>query len=122
MDRIRFIDHKRRRIVLLDFSGMHDSDAGIALIAEAGRFVQALPADGTALTLTDVTDTTYDRRIIEAIKTMTAANRPHVKAAAVVNKSAIHRAAISMVALFSRRKIEVFESRQPALDWLVTQG
>ena len=42
---------------------------------------------------------------------MTAANRPIVRAAAIVSDSSIHRAAISMIALFSRRKLQVFDSR-----------
>jgi hypothetical protein len=45
-----------------------------------------------------------------------------VKAAAIVSNSALHRAAISMVALFSGRKLEVCDSRAQALDWLATQG
>ncbi len=74
MDRMRFIEHQRRRIALLDFSG---------------------------------------------IKEMTALNRPIVKAAAIVSNSSLHRAATSMIALFSRRRLEVFDSRDEALTWLV---
>ena len=53
---------------------------------------------------------------------MTAANRPIVRAAAIVSDSSIHRAAISMIALFSRRKLQVFDSRAQALDWLAEQS
>ena len=121
MSYIGFVEHKGVRIVMLDFSGIKVTETGLAAVAEARRFVAALPADGSALTLTDVTDTRYDKQIVDAFKELTQSNRPHVKAAAVVNRSVIHRAAISMVALFSRRKIEVFETRGQALDWLVTQ-
>jgi hypothetical protein len=122
MDRVRFIEHKGKRIILLDFSGMVDPVAGMAVIAEATRFIGAQPVGGATLTLTDVTDTRYTREIIEAFKKMTVQNRPIVKAAAIVSNSALHRAAISMVALFSRRKLEVCDSRAQALDWLATQG
>lgn len=122
MNGASFMTHKGTQIVLLDFSGMQDPAAALAVVADTRRFVQSLPADGSALTCTDITDTRYDRRTVEAFKEMTQSNRPHVKAAAVVNRSAIHRAAISMVALFSRRKLEVFETRDQALDWLVAQA
>lgn len=122
MNGARFIRHQGKRIVLLDFSGIHDPDVGLPLIAAAGRFVQALPADRSALSCTDVTNTKYDRRVVEAFKLMSKANAPHVKASAVVANSPIHRAAIGMVALFSRRKLEVLETRAAALDWLVTQA
>lgn len=121
MNGASFIEHKGKRVVLLDFSGMQDPAAAISVIAGTARFVQALPADGSALTCTDVNDTRYDRTIVDAFKEMTKANRPHVKAAAVVTSSAMHRAAIGMIAIFSRRKIEVFETREKALDWLVAQ-
>ena len=74
------------------------------------------------MTLTDVTDTRYDRKIVEAFKQMTTLNRAIVRAAAIVSNSSIHRAAISMIALFSRRKLHVFDSRAQDLDWLAVQG
>ena len=122
MDHARFIEHKGKRIILLDFAGVVDLDQGLAAVAEATRFIATQPVGGGTLTLTDVTDTRYDRKIVDAFKEMTARNRPIVKAAAIVSNSSLHRAAISMIALFSRRKLEVFDSRVLALDWLATQG
>jgi hypothetical protein len=122
MNGASFIEHNGTRIVLLDFSGMQNPEVSLAVIADTRRFVQSLPPNGSALTCTDISNTRYDRRIVEAFKEMTKANRPHVKAAAVINQSAIHRAAISMVALFSGRRIEVFPTREQALDWLVAQA
>jgi hypothetical protein len=122
MSRVRFLDHHGRRIILLDFAGITDVEEGLAAVAEASRFIGAQPADGTSMTLTDVRDTRYDRRIVDAFKQMTAANRPIVKAAAVVSNSPIHHAAISLIAFFSRRRIQIFESRESALDWLAAQG
>jgi hypothetical protein len=68
----------------------------LALVAEATRFIGTQPVGGGTLTLTDVTN--------------------------IVSNSSLHRAAISMVALFSRRKLEVCDSRTQALNWLATQG
>ena len=121
MDRIRFIEHKGKRIVLCDYSGITDVDEGLREIATARRFIGALPADGTVMTLSDVRDTRYDRRIVDAMKEMAVANRPIVKAAALVSNSPLHQAAINMIAFFSRRKLHVFADRDTALDWLATQ-
>jgi hypothetical protein len=38
-----------------------------------------------------------------------------------VSDSARHRAAIAMIAVVSRRKLEVFDTRAAALGWLATQ-
>ena len=121
MNRVRFIEHRGQRIVLLDFAGITEVQEGLAAIADAAKFIAAQPAGGDTVTLTDVTDTRYDRKIVEAFKEMTARNRPIVRTAAIVSNSSLHRAAISMIALFSRRKLEVFDSRAQALDWLATQ-
>ncbi len=109
------------RVILLDFSGITDIEAGLAEVERARAFVATHPADQSHCTLTDVRRTRYDKRIIEAFKGLTVHNRPFVRAAAVVSDSALHRAAISMIALFSRRKIETFASREEALAWLATQ-
>ena len=122
VNRVRFIEYEGRRIILLDFAGITDLDDGLAAVAEATSFIGAQPVGGDTMTLTDVTDTRYDRKIVEAFKQMTAANRPIVRAAAIVSDSSIHRAAISMIALFSRRKLQVFDSRAQALDWLAEQS
>ena len=121
MDRVRFIEHKGKRIILLDFAGITDLDKGLAAVAEATRFIGTQPVGGNTMTLTDVTDTRYDRKIVEAFKEMTARNKPIVRTAAIVSNSPLHRAAISMIALFSRRKLEVFNTRPEALDWLAVQ-
>lgn len=122
MNRMRFIEHKGRRIALLDFSGIVDPPEALAAVAEATKFVGAQPVGGDTMTLTDVTNTRYDRQVIEAFKEMSLHNRPIVKTAAIASNSPLTRAAISMIALFSRRKLEVFDSRAAALDWLAAQG
>ena len=121
MNGARFIQHNGKTIVLLDFVGIQEPAKGLPLIEAAGRFVQALPADKSALSCTDVTNTQYDRIVVDAFKEMSKGNGPHVKAAAVVTDSTIHRAAIGMIALVSRRKLQVFATREAALDWLAAQ-
>jgi len=121
MNRVRFIEHNGKRIVLLDFAGITDPSQGLAAVAEATKFIGAQPVGGDTVTLTDVTGTRYDRQIVEAFKEMTAKNKPIVRTAAIVSNSPLHRAAISMIALVSRRKLQVFDTRAEALEWLAAQ-
>ena len=121
LPRYRFLEEAGLRVLLLDFSGITDVPKGLAEVERARAFVAQQVADGTHLFLTDVRRTRYDREIVEAFKHLTVHNRPYAKASAVVSDSAIHRAAIAMIALFSRRKIEVFSSREEALAWLGAQ-
>ena len=121
MIRVRTLEHRGRPVILLDFSGIGTPAEWVAAVAEARRAFAALPADRSALTLTDVSGTRYNRDTVESLKALTVANGPYVKASAVVNTSVMHRAVIGMIALFARRKFEVFETRDQALDWLVAQ-
>ena len=97
-----------------------DTEEGLAAIARARVFIGRLKPDGTHRTLTDVTNTLYNRRIIEAFKALTVHNRPFVTRAAVVSNSTIHRAAVGMMALFSGRRIDAFDTRGAALQALST--
>ena len=120
-NRTKFLDNAGQRVILLGFEGITDEPMGLAVVAEAREFIGRLKPDGSHYTLTDVTRTTYNRKIVEAFKELTVHNRPFVKAAAIVSDSALHRAAISMIAVISRRRLEVFDSRDAALTWLATQ-
>ena len=121
-ERAGFVEHEGRRVILLDFSGITDTTEGLAAVEHARQFIARLTPDGTNLTLTDVTRTRYDKQIVEAFKAFTAHNRPYVRAAAVVSDSTIHRAAIAMIGLFSKRRIHVCGSREEGLRWLASQA
>jgi hypothetical protein len=121
MNRVSVIDHKGRKVILLDFSGVTQPADWAAAVADTRRLFATLPPDRSALTLTDVSGTRYNRDTVDALKELTVANTAFVKAGAVVNTSVMHRAIIGMIALFARRKFEVFETRAQALDWLVAQ-
>jgi hypothetical protein len=118
---VRFIDNGGQRVILYDFEGMTDVPKGLEVIAEGRAFMAKLPPDGSHYTLTDVRGTRYDRRIIDAMKELATHNRPYVRAAAVVSDSAIHRAAVTMIAMVSRRKLEVFDNRENALAYLAKE-
>lgn len=121
-ERVRFLDHDGLRVVLLDFEGITDPEQGIAAAEEAKAFIGArLAADGTHYTLTDVRRTRYDRKIVEAFKELTTHNRPYIRAAAVISDSALHRAAISMIAIVSRRRLEVFATPEEGLRYIAEE-
>jgi len=116
--RVRFLDHRGLRVVLLDFEGITDPAEGLAAVAEAKAFTAQLRPDGSSCTLTDVRSTRYNKRIVEAFKDLTVHNRPYMGAGAVISDSSVHRAAIAMIAVFSRRKLGVFAAREEGLAYL----
>lgn len=121
MERIRLEEHAGRRMVVLDISGIREEGEMLAQVDQARAFFAAQPADGSLLTLTDASGALYTPKVVEAMKGLTAHNRPFVKAAAVVADSQLHRMVISTIGLVSRRKLHAFDSVAAAREWLLRQ-
>jgi hypothetical protein len=120
MDRLRTVTHKGKQIVLLDLTGANATEM-LDAAAQAREFYSGLAGD-KLLAMTDLTSSHYDSRSLDALKKVAADNRGRVVASAVVSESAAHRAAVSLVSLFSGRRFQSFATRAEALDWLVTQA
>lgn len=121
MQQTRFIEHRGKKILLLDFSQMRDPVAILREIAAARDFIAQLPVRKDVRTLTDVTGSRYNTEVLQALKELAAHNAPWVEAAAVVTDSGLHKIGILAVATFSRRKLQAFSNRDEAKDWLLRQ-
>ncbi|HKJ92272.1 MAG TPA: hypothetical protein VJ957_03840 [Longimicrobiales bacterium] len=119
--RTRFITHKGVSILLLDYSGIADTDTALKEIARSRRIIAQQPR-GSLRTLTYVEGAHYDTRVVQALKDLTTHNAPFVKAAAVVGLNALRRVIYRAVITFSRRDIRVFADLDTAKDWLAGQS
>jgi len=116
--RVRFIEHKGKRILLHDFSNLLRVEDAMAAIAESREIVRKQPL-GSVLTLTDVTGSRFNRDIVEALKELTKGNKPHVKAGAIVGMTGIQRVVYVAVTQFTGRRLPTFGSMDEAKDHLV---
>jgi hypothetical protein len=73
---------------------------------------------GSARTLTDVSGTEFAKDTVNKMQEITAANKDHVYKAAVVGVSGLKQIIVNSVALFSKRDLKLFDTREHALDWL----
>jgi hypothetical protein len=119
--RVRFIEQRGKRILLIDFSGLQATEEILAEVENARAVVAAQPP-ASLLTLTHVKGARYTPPVMEALKKLAADNKPYVRAAAVVGMEGLHRVLYRAVILFSRRNIETFDSMNEAREWLATQG
>ncbi len=120
MSRTTFVTHKGKQICVLDFSGFTRAEDALPHIAEARREVTSQPL-GSLLTVTDVSGSHFNTAVVTALKELAAADKPHVKAGAVVGMHGIQRAIYVAVMQFTGRKLPVFNTRDEAMDWLVQQ-
>jgi hypothetical protein len=120
MDRTRWIDHKGTRILHFDYSGIRDPDEALTAIRHSISVAQQQPPKSIRV-MTSVRDARYNAAVLQALKELASRNEPFVKASAVVGMGGLHRIAYQAVILFSRRKIQTFDTEEQALDWLVQQ-
>ncbi len=115
-DRVRFLNHREKEILLLDFSNT-DADEVIKIIDHAKDLISTRPAQ-SLLTLTDVTNARFNERVGQGMKEFALYNKPYVKAGAVVGITGLKRIIFGAVMAFTQRELEPFDSREEALHWL----
>ncbi|MDB4948656.1 MAG: hypothetical protein JWM27_1305 [Gemmatimonadetes bacterium] len=121
MERTRFIEHRGKKILLLDYSGIKNpADALREIELSKAEVVKHAPK--SLRVLTDTTDAHYDSTVVQALKELAAHDEPYVIASAVVGVSGLKKVVLTGVNLFSRRKITMFNTRPEALEWLVQQS
>jgi hypothetical protein len=121
MERTRFIEHKGKRILLLDYAGVRDPEEAIREVRHSMQVVAQQPRK-SLLVMTVVRDARYNAAVLQAMKELASHNEPYVKHSAVVGMSGLHRIAYQAVILFSKRSLKTFDQEAEALEWLVEQG
>jgi len=119
-DRIRCVEHQGKQILLVDLS--HCTPAEVAKIAlVVPSYVTSEPR-GSVLLLADFTGAEFDRIAIERMKESTVFDRPHLKRSAWVGIDKLPKVFYEHIKNFSQRDLPAFETREEAMDWLVSEG
>jgi hypothetical protein len=120
MSDVSFIDHRGKKIMLMDIAGQHDPDASIALGRRALEIITIQPPQSLLL-LTDVSGARFNTAAAAFMKEYSSAITPHVRASVIVGVGGIMRVILQSLIRVSGREIHVCDTRQQALDWLVEQ-
>jgi len=116
-DRIRFITHKGKQILLVDLS--HCTAAEVEKISRlVPAYANAEPL-GSVLILGDFTGAQINRKAADRIKQDAVLDRPHIKRSAWVGTEAIPHVFFENMKSFTQRELTSFKTREEALDWLV---
>jgi hypothetical protein len=116
-NRIRFISHKGKKILLVDCSNCSS--------AELEKFAELVPKRVTAepraslLLLADFTGAKFEKKSIESFKPALVFDRPHLKRSAWVVTEGLPKVFHDHLKSFSQRDLPTFKTREEALDWLV---
>lgn len=116
MERLRYVEHKGKRILLADVSVCNEEQL-IECIHAVPEYVTKQP-EHSVLILGDFTGTHFTKETIEQLKIAAVFDRPHVLKAAWVLSHNLHQVLLDSIRNFSAREIAVFSTREEALDYL----
>jgi hypothetical protein len=118
-DRIRFIEHRGKRILLIDFSGSTPEQI-LGIVAEVQEQIAEQPRD-SVLTLADFTGAQVDKAAATRIKEALVFDRPFVRRSAWVGTESLPKVFYENFKQFSQREFPTFNTRAEAMDWLVQE-
>ena len=120
-ERLRKVTHRGRSILLTDYSGFIKWNDWRVLIEAEMRLMPREPL-GSVRALAVFTGSRFSDEVFEAITKLALANRPYIKASALVGLSPLQRAIfLKGIERTSRRDFGVFDTVEEALDWLAEQ-
>jgi hypothetical protein len=117
--RVDFVDHKGKRILLIDFTQL-GSDAYTPLVERIRTLVFKEPKS-SVLSLIDASGMLIDIKAVQALKNLANDDKPYVRASAVVGVAGPLGLLMDGVEKFSGRAFRRFDSREQAMDWLARQ-
>jgi len=118
-DRIRFITHKGKEILLIDATNCSSEELE-TMSRLVPSYVTAEPK-GSVLLLADVTGAKFDKKAMEVVKPALVFDRPHLKRSAWVGTESIPKVFFEQLKAFSQRDLPSFKTREEALEWLVEE-
>jgi hypothetical protein len=119
MDRVRFITHQGKQILLVDLTDCNAEEV-IELLTQVQRIVTTQPRN-SVLTLCDLTGTQFSRAAVTRMKEVAVFDRPYVKRAAMVGAESLPEVFFAALRTFSRREFHRFKTRDEAMDCLVRE-
>ena len=116
-ERISFVTHQGKRIMVVDFS--HCEPKEILMLLEEIQRTVARHAPGSLLILADLTGAHFDREVATRMKEVAVRDRPYVKRSAWVGVESLPHVYYENMKSFSQRDFPAFNTREAAMDWLV---
>jgi hypothetical protein len=119
-ERIRFIDHQGKKILLVDFSNCPANE--VERIARAVPDYVTVNPRGSVLVLTDFSGASFDRDALRAMKETAVFDKPFVKKSALLGTESLPAQFYEELISFSRRELVILKTREEALDWLAADS
>ena len=114
-ERIRFIDHHGKRILLVELSNC-SADEVEEIVRGVPDYITVQPR-GSVLVLTDFSGAAFDRDALRAMKETAVFDKPFVKKSALIGTESLPRDFYEDMTRFSRRELPIFKTRELWPGW-----
>ena len=116
----RWLRHSDHDILYQDFTGCRSDLAALEAEVKAVDALITRQPRGSVRALADLTDTTASAGAVQLFKQSASQTKPFIERQALIGIHGMKRYAAQTVALFAGQPMKVFETREAALDWLVS--
>ena len=118
MNRVCFITHKGKRVLLQDCSGMNPGPEYKKVLKEANKKMASEPPK-SVLSLFDATNCSFSNASLADTRDFVNSNTPFIKNNAVVGIDGLLQMALTSIAKDTGREFHIFQTREEALEYLV---
>lgn len=115
-DRVKWIEHKGKRILYEDYSNMSTEQA-IQLLAEVNKVEEKEPV-GSILSISNYTDFHFSINYVNAINTASKTNTKYYKASAFLGVTGLVKVMFDTASKFAKQELKIINDKNQALDWL----
>jgi hypothetical protein len=116
MERIRFITHNDKQVLLFDLSYCSPTEVE-QLARSLPDYVTAQPLE-SVLMFVDFTGAMFNDDALRTMKEAAIFDKPHIKKTAWIGTESLPYSFVADVSKFSRRKFPEFKDMAEALEWL----
>ena len=120
MERIYFIEHEGKKILLEDISNMEPGEEFLTAIDTAKKIIASQPQN-SVLALLDATNVHFNSDMLNAMSEFVKGNTPYVKCAAVVGIEGLLKIVLSTLSKVAGRSFHIFPNREEAKKFLISQ-
>jgi hypothetical protein len=124
MDRVKWIEHKGKKILYIDYSNLQSSvpaqkAEALELMKQVRKVFEGL--NEKTLFMSDVTDAVPDKDTLNGLKELAgfANGKQIVARECVVGMSSMQKVLMNVINFVSKAKLTMFDSIEEAKEWLV---
>src|SRR4051812_50043144 len=116
MQRVRFITHKDRQVLLIDYSNLTDESQLVEMIEQREFVVDSQPRNSVLMVI-NLSGAKFSKEVLTRAKEANVYDLPYVRRSALVGVEDRQKAAGEAVAMFSKRQWEKFATLAEAPEW-----